>query len=100
MNALLAFGSYCIIKRIIYPLLPFPVESYNDFFFKTIFCVELFLYVFCRSRTAIRFFPILSFLISYTSLLIVSLKIYGNIVMILNLSFTLQLILFTMFMLI
>lgn len=39
MNALLAFGSYCIIRRIIYPLLPFPIDSYNDFFFKTIFCV-------------------------------------------------------------
>ena len=100
MNFLLAFGSYCIIRRIIYPLFPFPVDSYSDFYFKIIFCVELFVLVFCRSRTALRFFPIMSFIVSYSTLLLISLKIFGNLITMLNLCLTLQLALFALFMLI
>jgi hypothetical protein len=37
MYGIFAFGSYCIIRKILYPLLVVPTESYTDFFFKTVF---------------------------------------------------------------
>jgi hypothetical protein len=36
---LFAFGSYCIIKKILYSFVALPIESYTDFFFKTIFFI-------------------------------------------------------------
>ena len=36
---LLAFGSYCIIKLLLFPIIPLPIDSYSDFFFKTIFAI-------------------------------------------------------------
>ena len=100
MYALLAFGSYCIIRRIFYSIAPFPIDPYTDFFFKTVFIVEVFLFVFCRSRVTLRFFPILSLIISHVFMIIMALNIYKNVMILLNLYFTLQLILFTVFLLI
>lgn len=39
MNGLLAFGSYCIIKRLLYPLVPVPTDLYTDFLLKCFFFV-------------------------------------------------------------
>ena len=100
MYALLAFGSFLIVKRLFYPLIPLRNDSYKDFYFKTIFFVELFLYLFCRSRTSIKFFPLLSFTINYLVLTIIALKAYGSNLLLLNLNFTLQMILFTVFLLV
>ncbi len=100
MNGLLAFGSYCIIKRLLYPLVPVPTDLYTDFLLKCFFFVELFLYVFCRSRTSLRFFPIFSFISTFLTLTVISIQEYGNTMMLLNLNFTFQMIFFTVFLLI
>lgn len=100
MHGLLSFGCYCILKKLLYPVIPLPVEMYNDFFLKIIFFIELFLFLFCRSRTSLRFFPILSFTVCYIFMIIIAIKAYGNTMLLLNLCFSLQLLLFAGFILI
>lgn len=100
MYGLLAFGTYCIINILIYPVLSFPSDLYTYFFLKCIFFSELFHYVFCRSRTGLRYFPIVSFAINYACLFIVSLRYTDNVTLIINLNCTLQLILFVVFLLV
>jgi hypothetical protein len=100
MYGLLTFGTYCIIKKIIYPLTPFPVESYTEFYIKTFFVVELFHYVICRSRTSLRYFPIFSFIVNYFIIVMCSLRFYGNMLILLNINLTLQLALFITFIMI
>ena len=39
MYGLLALGAYEVLRKIFYPILPFPTQMYNTFFFKTIFLV-------------------------------------------------------------
>lgn len=100
MNGLLAFGSYCVIKKLFYPMLPLPIDSYSTFLFKSLFFVELFLYMCCRSRVALRFFPLFSIVSTFLSLTFIAVQEYGSIMMILNIHLTFQLIFFTIFLLI
>jgi len=100
MYGLLTFGTYCIIKKIIYPIVPLLTESYTEFYIKTFFIVELFHYVMCRSRTILRYFPIFSFLVNYLIITICSLRLYGNILILININLTFQLLFFTIFILI
>jgi len=55
--------------------------------------VELFHYLFCRSRTALRFFPLFSFFVSYTVMILLALKNFGTTQILLNINITLQLFL-------
>ena len=100
MYGIFAFGSYCIIKKIIYTSMSFPNEDYTDFYFKTFFFVELFYFVFCRSRTSLRFFPPLSLLINCTIITLLTVNGYMSVMMLLNLNLTLQMTLFVFFLLV
>ena len=100
MYAIFAFGSYCIIKKIIYTFFSFPNEDYTDFYFKIIFFVELFHFIFCRSRTTLRYFPPLAVLINCTTITLTTINGYNNVMMLLNINLTLQMILFVFFLLV
>lgn len=100
MNGLLAFGSYCVIKKLLYPIMPLPIESYSDFLFKSFFFVELFLYVCCRSRVTLRFFPLFSFVTTFLCLIFIWIREYGSVMMLLNINLTFQLVFFIVFLLI
>ena len=100
MYGIFAFGSYCIIKKILYTALSFPNEEYTDFYFKTFFFVELYHFIFCRSRTTLRYFPPLSIMINCTIITLTTISGYINVMMLLNLNLTLQMALFVFFLLV
>jgi hypothetical protein len=100
LSLLLAFGAYCILLKMVIPALPLLIDVYAVFFINTLLVIEIFHFVMSRTRTAIKFFPILSFMISFTSIFVCSLKRFAGILMILNLNFTLHIILFLTFILI
>jgi hypothetical protein len=100
MSLLLAFGAYCILKKLILPSLPLLIDEYAEFFLKTIFFIELFHFIFSRSRTTLRFFPILSYMTAFATLTICSLNNTPTVLMLLNLNMTLQIIFFLIFILI
>lgn len=99
MPLLLALGAYAVLVKIIYPIIPL-TEVYLNFFVKTIFSIELFHYIFSRSRTTIKFFPLISFIFNFGTLLICSLNKHSNRMMLLNINMTIHIILFIVFILI
>ena len=100
MYAIFAFGSYCIVKMILFSMISLPSDRYVDFFFKTVFFSELFLFIFCRSRTSLRYFPLLSFMFTFVTMVLTALNVYQNVMIMLNINFSLQLILFTCFLIV
>lgn len=100
MPLLLALGAYCTLFKLIMPSIPLLVEEEAVFFFKTMFFIEIFHYLFSRSRTTIKFFPIFSFICNFTIITIACLKNRPITIMLLNLNVSLQIISFIVFMLI
>jgi hypothetical protein len=94
---MLAFGAYCILIKLVQPALPLLIDEYGGFFLDTLLVIEVFHYVMSRSRTATRFFPILSFALSFATLFLCSLKRIPCVLMLLNLNITLHLIIFLLF---
>lgn len=98
--ALITFGLYCVLTRIIFSLLLLEPTLFTQFAFKCLFLVETFHYVCCRSRTTLRFFPLLSFLVNYLTLVLGVVYRYSWGVQMLNLNLTIQLILFVVFLMV
>jgi hypothetical protein len=97
MPVLLAFGAYCILVKLVAPALPLLIDEYAFFVMKMFFFIEIFHYVFCRSRTTIKFFPIFSFIPTIAILTICGLKNSPFMMMMLNLNMTFQIINFLFF---
>lgn len=96
-SLLLAFGAYCILTKLIMPSLPLLIDDYASFFMKTIFFIEIFHFIFSRSRTTTKFFPLVSFLTNFGILTICSLKSSPTMMILLNVNMSIQLIYFIFF---
>jgi hypothetical protein len=100
LPVLLAFGAYCILDKLVIPMLPLLIDDYAVFFLEGQLAIEVFHYVMVRSRTATRFFPILSFVLSFALLLFCGISRAPSMLMLLNLHLTIQMLLFVAFSLI
>jgi hypothetical protein len=92
MMCILGLGAYLILTKLLVPSIPLLIERYIFFFLKTMFFIELFFYLFCRTRITLRFFPIISFCFTFTTLALCGLKKSPCILLYLNLNATFQLI--------
>lgn len=98
--SLLAFGSYCILAKLILPFLPLLMEEYAKLFLKALFVVEMYHYLMSRSRTTTKFFPLLSFMLSFTMMFVSIFTSSPCLMMLLNIYLSLHILLFVSFILI
>lgn len=97
---MLTLGSYCILSKLLLPFLPLLIQQYSEFFLQVLFAIEVFHYLMSRSRTMTKFFPLLSFMTSFT---VIFLSIFTStpcLLMLLNIHLTLHILLFLVFILI
>lgn len=100
MMCILGLGAYLILGKLLVPSIPLLVERYIYFFLKTMFFVQLFFYLFARTRTTLRFFPNISFCFTFTTIAVCGLKKSPCILLYLNLNATFQLITCLLFLLV
>lgn len=97
MPLLLSFGAYCILTKAVIPSLLLLTGEYALFFLKTIFFIEVYHYIFSRTRTSLKYFPIISLMMNFGFLMVCCIRKTTNTMIVLNINLTCQFIAFILF---